>query len=96
MLEPEQLTSNNDILDNNHLRLGMNRWLQIFTTQSFYIFRVRQASTSATPDDAALSTGSNAGNVSHSEQALGEKSIIGLVSFYRKLPQRHTPDRPTW
>jgi hypothetical protein len=25
-----------------------------------------------------------------------ERSLAGLVTFYKKLPQRHTPDRSTW
>ena len=35
-------------------------------------------------------------NTIQPEQAMRERSLAGLVTFYKKLPQRHTPDRPTW
>ena len=41
MLESEQHSSSNDVLDDNHLRIGLHRWLQIFITQSFYLFLIQ-------------------------------------------------------
>jgi hypothetical protein len=90
MLEPEQRSSSNDVPDDNHLRLGLNRWLQIFITQSFYLFLVRPTST----NDEQQQTAST--NTMQPEQAMRERSLAGLVTFYKKLPQRHTPDRSTW
>ena len=96
MLEPEQRSStSNDVPDDNHLRLGLNRWLQIFITQSFYLFLVRPTSNS---DEQTMSAqhGINTNNTMQPEQAMRERSLAGLVTFYKKLPQRHTPDRFTW
>lgn len=95
MLEPEQRTSSNEVPSDNHLRLGLNRWLQIFITQSFYLFLVRPPSTN---DEQPTNTGQipNTTNTLQPEQALRERSLAGLVTFYKKLPQRHTPDRVTW
>lgn len=90
MLEPEQRPSSNDVPNDNHLRLGLNRWLQIFITQSFYLFLVR--STSITDEQQPA----NANSAVQTEQAIDERSLAGLVTFYKKLPQRHTPDRTTW
>ena len=89
MLEPEQRSSSNDVPNDNHLRLGLNRWLQIFITQSFYLFLVRPTST----NDEQQTTSTN---TMQPEQAMRERSLAGLVTFYKKLPQRHTPDRSTW
>ncbi|CAF0735212.1 unnamed protein product [Adineta ricciae] len=91
MLEPEQRSSSNDIPDDNHLRLGLNRWLQIFITQSFYLFLVRPISTHDEQQQSQQGT-----NAIQSEPVLRERSLAGLVTFYKKLPQRHTPDRTTW
>jgi hypothetical protein len=93
MFEPEQRLSSNDIPDDNHLRLGLNRWLQIFITQSFYLFLVRPTSTN---DEQQTQHGINQNNTMQPEQAMRERSLAGLVTFYKKLPQRHTPDRTTW
>jgi hypothetical protein len=93
MFEPEQRSSSsNDVPDDNHLRLGLNRWLQIFITQSFYLFLVRPTSNS---DEQTIST-QHGVNTIQPEQAMRERSLAGLVTFYKKLPQRHTPDRSTW
>lgn len=89
MLEPEQRSSSNDVPNDNHLRLGLNRWLQIFITQSFYLFLVRPTLSNEEQQVASTQHG-------QSEQSLRERSLVGLVIFYKKLPQRHTPDRPTW
>lgn len=88
MLEPQQRPSNNETSDNNHLRLGLNRWLQIFITQSYHLFLVRPTSTPFNNDEHSVS--------SQPPQAMSERSLAGLVTFYKKLPQRHKPDRPTW
>jgi hypothetical protein len=88
MLEPQQRASNNDTSDNNQLRIGLNRWLQIFITQSFYIFLVRPTSMPFNNDEHSVPA--------QSPQAMTERSLAGLVTFYKKLPQRHKPDRPTW
>ena len=86
MFEPEQRSSSNDVPDDNHLRIGLNRWLQIFITQSFYVFLVRPTSTNEEQQT----------NSAQPEQGIRERSLAGLVTFYKKLPQRHTPDRSTW
>ncbi|CAF1014308.1 unnamed protein product [Adineta steineri] len=91
MLEPEQRSSSNDKLDDNHLRLGLNRWLQIFITQSFYLFLVRPTS-----QNDEQQTPQHGVNAVQPEQGTRERSLAGLVTFYKKLPQRHTPDRTTW
>lgn len=100
MLEPEQRSSSNDTFDNtNHLRLGLNRWLQIFITQSFYLFLVRPTTNNdEQQQQQTISTqhGMNTNNTLQPEQAMRERSLAGLVTFYKKLPQRHTPDRTTW
>ena len=96
MLEPEQRSSStNDLPDDNHLRLGLNRWLQIFITQSFYVFLVRPTSNN---DDQTMATqhGNNPNNTIQPEQTIRERTLAGLVTYYKKLPQRHTPDRSTW
>jgi hypothetical protein len=89
MLEPEQRSSSNDVPGDNHLRIGLNRWLQIFITQSFYLFLLRPTSTNDEQQTISTST-------MQPEQAMRERSLAGLVTFYKKLPQRHTPDRSTW
>jgi hypothetical protein len=89
MLEPEQRSSSNDVPGDNHLRIGLNRWLQIFITQSFYLFLLRPTSTNDEQQIISTST-------MQPEQAMRERSLAGLVTFYKKLPQRHTPDRSTW
>ena len=97
MLEPEQCSLPNDINNDNHLRLGLNRWLQIFITQSFYLFLVRP--TPIHDEQQQITSGqhgSNTTNSIQSEQANRERSLAGLVTFYKKLPQRHLPDRSTW
>ncbi|CAF0804920.1 unnamed protein product [Didymodactylos carnosus] len=97
MLEPDDhnrrlsassttITTNNDNIINNNLRLGLNRWLQIFMTQSFYMFLVRPG----TIDDQQMTTGYQ------QEQLQRDRSLAGLVTFYRKLPSRHMLDRTTW
>jgi hypothetical protein len=96
MLEPEQRSSSNDTSDNNHLRIGLNRWLQIFITQSFYLFLVRPTSNNDEQQTMATQHGMNTNNTIQPEQAMRERSLAGLVTFYKKLPQRHTPDRSTW
>lgn len=93
MLEPEQRSSSADVPDDNHLRIGLNRWLQIFITQSFYLFLVRPTSTN---DEQQTLTLQHSVNAAQPEQAIRERSLAGLVTFYKKLPQRHTPDRATW
>ncbi|CAF3004104.1 unnamed protein product [Rotaria sp. Silwood2] len=93
MLEPEQRSSSNDVPNDNHLRLGLNRWLQIFITQSFYLFLVRPTSIN---DEQQILTPQHGMNTIQHEQAMRERSLAGLVTFYKKLPQRHTPDRSTW
>ena len=95
MLEPEQRLSNNDLPENNHLRLGLNRWLQIFITQSYYLFLVRPIINGSNNDDSSQST-STMIHVNQLEQMIREKSLMELVTIYKKLPQKHTPDRPTW
>lgn len=94
MLEPEQRSSSsNDTSDNiNYLRIGLNRWLQIFITQSFYLFLVRPTSNNDEQQQQIITTN----NTLQPEQAMRERSLAGLVTFYKKLPQRHTPDRITW
>ncbi len=101
MLEPEQRSSsNNDIPDDNHLRIGLNRWLQIFITQSFYLFLVRPTSNNDEQQQQQQTPSTqhttNQNNTLQPEQAMRERSLAGLVTFYKKLPQRHTPDRSTW
>jgi hypothetical protein len=96
MLEPEQRSSSNDTPDDNHLRIGLNRWLQIFITQSFYLFLVRPTSNNDEQQIMATQYGMNTNNTIQPEQAMRERSLAGLVTFYKKLPQRHTPDRSTW
>lgn len=93
MLEPEQRSSSADVPDDNHLRIGLNRWLQIFITQSFYIFLVRPSAANDEQQTMSMQQGMNTGQP---EQAIRERSLAGLVTFYKKLPQRHTPDRTTW
>ena len=90
MLEPEQRSASNEVPDDNHLRVGLNRWLQIFITQSFYLFLVRATTTG---EEQSTQQGVN---VAHTEPGIRERSLAGLVTFYKKLPQRHTPDRTTW
>ena len=96
MLEPEQRPSSNDIHDNNYLRLGLNRWLQIFITQSFYLFLVRPTSNNNDEQQQLMSPSVNSVEIVTSENAMRERSLAGLVTFYKKLPQRHIPDRVTW
>jgi hypothetical protein len=96
MLEPEQRSSSNDTFDDNHLRIGLNRWLQIFITQSFYLFLVRPTSNNDEQQTMSTQHGINPNNTIQPEQAMRERSLAGLVTFYKKLPQRHTPDRSTW
>ena len=98
MLEPEQRSTSHELPDNNHLRIGLNRWLQIFITQSFYIFIVRPNSSPSNVDEGSVSSQNSTSSSSsaQTEFSLREKSIIGLVNFYKKLPQRHIPDRSTW
>ncbi|CAF4316699.1 unnamed protein product, partial [Rotaria magnacalcarata] len=96
MLEPEQRSASNDLPSDNHLRLGLNRWLQIFITQSFYLFLVRPTSINDEQQAMAGQHGINTTNILQPEQAMRERSLAGLVTFYKKLPQRHTPDRTTW
>ncbi|CAF1045593.1 unnamed protein product [Rotaria sp. Silwood1] len=96
MLEPEQRSSSNDVPNDNHLRLGLNRWLQIFITQSFYLFLVRPTSTNDEQQTLTTQHGMNTTNTIQPEQAMRDRSLAGLVTFYKKLPQRHTPDRSTW
>lgn len=93
MLEPDQRSSSSDLPDDNHLRIGLNRWLQIFITQSFYLFLVRPTSTNDEQQAMPIPHGTN---TTQPEQAMRERSLAGLVTFYKKLPQRHTPDRATW
>ncbi len=93
MLEPEQRSSSTDLPDDNHLRIGLNRWLQIFITQSFYLFLVRPTSNN---DEQQTIPTQHGMNTIQPEQAMRERSLAGLVTFYKKLPQRHTPDRSTW
>ena len=98
MLEPEQPSSStaaNNLADDNHLRLGLNRWLQIFVTQSFYLFLVRSTSKN---DEQAQSTQHpvNTSTLAQSEQAAHERLLAGLVAFHKSIPERHRPDRSTW
>ncbi len=102
MLEPEQRSSSNDLSDDNHLRIGLNRWLQIFITQSFYLFLVRPTSNNdeqqqqqQQQQQQTIPT-QHGTNTMQPEQAMRERSLAGLVTFYKKLPQRHIPDRSTW
>ena len=84
MLEPEQRSSSNDIPDDNHLRLGLNRWLQIFITQSFYLFLVRPTSTNEEPQQQPPTMPAQHGlNTIQSEQAMRERSLAGLVTFIK-------------
>lgn len=95
MLEPEQRSTSNDLADDdNHLRIGLNRWLQIFITQSFYIFLVRPSSMNDEQQQQQPATASS--QTGQSDLSIRERSLAGLVTFYKKLPQRHTPDRTTW
>ncbi|CAM4909312.1 unnamed protein product [Rotaria socialis] len=96
MLEPEQRSASNDVPSDNHIRLGLNRWLQIFITQSFYLFLVRPTSINDEQQAMTGQHGINTTNILQPEQAMRERSHAGLVTFYKKLPQRHTPDRTTW
>ncbi|CAF1289211.1 unnamed protein product, partial [Didymodactylos carnosus] len=79
-------SSNLDNDTDNHLRLGLDRWLQIFMTQSFYMFLVRSGAT----EDQQMTT------TYPQEQFQRDRLLAGLVTFYRKLPLRHTPDKTTW
>ena len=95
MLEPEQRLTNNELPENNHLRLGLNRWLQIFITQSYYLFLVRPITSGSNSDDSSQAS-SNMSHGNQPELLIREKSLMELVTIYKKLPQKHTPDRPTW
>jgi hypothetical protein len=95
MLEPESRSTTNESSMINHLRLGLNRWLQIFITQSFYMFLVRPMSNGSSNDEYGQLAASVA-NINTYEQNLREKSLSSLVCFYKRLPQRHYLDRSTW
>ena len=99
MLEPEQASSSsssaaaNNLADDNHLRLGLNRWLQIFVTQSFYLFLVRLTSKN---DEQVTQHAGNTNTLPQNEQAAHERLLAGLVAFHKSIPERHRPDRSTW